>query len=178
MQQVYVSIISIIMSGFMLLSIAGVQLDSYDKRFMKQNLNAAGNELYNCILVGKNKKITLNEEMVITKVKKYLGARGGGLVGAIFVYDDYIVGIDNKCKKTVPDFYQIENDNLIDKVNNILKQISNEVNEKQTIPSIEAADSNDKQLHSILFNKITATTVFLVFKGKTYYTVSGFTLYL
>lgn len=177
-QQVNASIIAIILAGFMLLSIAGAQLESFDKRYMKQNLNAAGREIYSCVLVDNNEKITINEEMTITKVKKSLGARGDGFIGAIFVYDDYVVGLDGEGRRTAPVFYQTDYENLILKVNSVLKQISQGANDKLMTPTIEAADSSDEQLQGVLFNKVAATTVFLVYQGKTYYTVSGFTLSL
>jgi len=177
-QQVNVSIIAIILAGFMLLSIASAQLESYDKRYMKQNLNSAGREISSCALVDNNEKITLNEEMTIAKVKKSLGSRDNGFIGAIFVYENYVVGLDGEGRRSAPVFYHTEDENLILTVNSVLKQITNGANTTQMSPNIEAADQNGEQLQNLLFNKVASTMVFIVFQGKTYYIVSGFTLSL
>ena len=146
--------------------------ETADKRLLKQSVNLAGKEIVNHIYEEKG-TLRIREKDFVKAVSRQLNH--DGFIGCLFVYDAYATAVDISGEETAPVFFEDETTEKIgDQINILLYSILPaeerqigirfQYNSKNSDTAGFFSDLNDKP------------TIFLVLRGKKYYTVSGYSL--
>lgn len=148
--------------------------ETTDKRLMKQAVNLAGREIVRHIYE-KGESLHIREKDFAKAVSEQLN--NDGFIGCIFVYNTYASAVDAFGTEAVPVFFEDENtEETGDKINLLLHSILPADGQRIGIRFQHNSKSDDT---AVFFSDLNEKPViFLVLRGKKYYTISGYSLKL
>lgn len=171
----------IFMWGMALLLSAAVFITTFtgiseaaDKRLMKQVLNLAGKEIVNHINEDSG-SLHIREKDFVKTVSAYIN--DDGFIGCIFVYDTYATAVDISGDEMAPVFFKDKNiENIADQINILLHAIL--PNDGQRLGIRFHHNSESEEVADFFSIPEDRPTIFLVLRGKKYYTISGYSIKL
>ncbi len=175
MQQIMGWMIAIVLMTGLFVHTADIYENCYRKRADKQNLNLSGRLLTSCLTRDEDGVLRADETAFVLRVKEILYSEE--FLGCVFVYSDYIVGVDCSGAKT-PAVRCADHETesqRIRQVNGIMNLLLPPSSRQARIEIAEELENNE--LKNLLFHSLDENiTVFLILRGKAYFAVSGFSL--
>lgn len=148
--------------------------ETADKRLLKQNINLVGKEIVNHVYE-EDGDIHIREKQFVQAVSEQI--RNDGFIGSLFIYDSYATAVDVSGEEAIPVFFSDKREEEIStQINVLLRSILPSDGRHMGI-RFQCNSEKDKDI-TFFSNLEEKPMIFLVLRGKKYYTVSGYSLKL